>query len=177
MPCTPGVSTAEGFTVPLVPQVWCVARVDRMLAAIIPRILAMSPAHRPNSLIALRVAVAALLAAHGWARQLSGGVAPFGEWLTSQGLPAGPAIAQGITWFEIGGTLLLAAGFRVPLLCVVFASIYATGIVLVHAPAGWFVVGLGRNGMEYSVLLLVCLGYLAYEHLPRSNRGPAAGQD
>ena len=31
------------------------------------------------------------------------------------------------------------------------------GIVLVHAPSGWFVVGGGRNGMEYSVLLIAVL--------------------
>lgn len=144
-----------------------------MLSAIVPRLPAMSPAQRSISLLALRVVVAALLAAHGWARLLSGGVAPFAEWLTSQGLPLGPAIAQCITWFEIGGTLLLAAGIRVPILCAMFATIYLTGIVLVHAPAGWFVVGLGRNGMEYSVLLLACLGYLAVEHRARTHQDPA----
>lgn len=38
-------------------------------------------------------------------------------------------------------------------------------LVLVHAPFGWFVVGAGRNGVEYSVLLLVllcCVGYRDY---------------
>ena len=127
----------------------------------------MTPTARPRSLIVLRVAVATLLAAHGWARLLSGGVAPFGEWLSSRGLPAGAMIAHGITWFEIVATLLLAAGRGVPLLSVAFAGIYATGIVMVHAPEGWFVVGLGRNGVEYSVLLLVCLGYLGWEHRAR----------
>jgi putative oxidoreductase len=33
-------------------------------------------------------------------------------------------------------------------------------------PHGWFVVGLGRNGMEYSVLLIVCLLAVAYAHAP-----------
>lgn len=41
------------------------------------------------------------------------------------------------------------------------------GIVLVHAPHGWFVVGAGRNGMEYSVLLIVCLLLLALQAWPR----------
>jgi len=31
------------------------------------------------------------------------------------------------------------------------------GIALAHFPDGWFVVGGGRNGMEYSVLLILCL--------------------
>lgn len=42
----------------------------------------------------------------------------------------------------------------------------ATGAVLVHLPAGWFMVGLGRNGMEYSVLLIVCLAVLGWVHAP-----------
>ena len=45
---------------------------------------------------------------------------------------------------------------------------------MVHMPAGWFVVGLGRNGMEYSVLLIACLAMLAYVHWPR--RRPEGGQ-
>jgi uncharacterized membrane protein YphA (DoxX/SURF4 family) len=35
------------------------------------------------------------------------------------------------------------------------------GIYLVHASAGWFVVGAGRNGMEFSVLLILCLTVIA----------------
>ena len=54
-------------------------------------------------------------------------------------------------------------------LCVVFSLVYLTGIALVHAKAGWFVVGLGRNGAEYSVLLIVCLLCVGLQH-PRSRR-------
>ena len=109
------------------------------------------------SLTVIRLALAGLIAAHGWARLLAGGVAPFGAWLDGQGFPLGIAIAWGITLFEIGGTVLLAVGRFVRPLTLVYAAIYAMGIVLVHAKAGWFVVGLGRNGAEYSVLLIVCL--------------------
>lgn len=107
--------------------------------------------------LVLRVALAGLIAAHGWARLLAGGVVPFGGWLESQGFPFGFAIAAAITGFEIVGTLLLLAGRFVFPLTLVFAAIYFVGIILVHLPAGWFVVGLGRNGMEYSVLLIICL--------------------
>ena len=37
---------------------------------------------------------------------------------------------------------------------------------MVHWPVGWFVVGGGRNGMEYGVLLIVCLAILAFTHWP-----------
>lgn len=112
----------------------------------------------------LRLTLAGLLAAHGWARLLSGGVVPFGGWLEAQGFPAGVVIAAAITAFEIVGTVLLAWGIAVFPLTLVYAAIYATGAVLVHWPAGWFVVGLGRNGMEYSVLLIVCLLLVGYMH-------------
>lgn len=120
-----------------------------------------------GSMLVLRLAIAGLLAAHGWARLISGGVAPFGEWLGSIGFPLGLAIAWAVTLLEIAGTPLLALGRWVTWLCVGYCAIYLAGLVLVHMPEGWFVVGLGRNGMEYSVLLLVCLACLAWYHAPR----------
>lgn len=113
----------------------------------------------------LRLGLAVLLAAHGWARLLGGGVVPFGEWLQTQGLPAGFYLAAAVTVYEIIATVLFAAGKWVWQLSLGFIGIYTTGLLLVHAPFGWFVVGAGRNGMEYSVLLILTLclvGYRAY---------------
>ena len=117
-------------------------------------------------LLILRLVLSGIIAAHGWARLIAGGVDPFGVWLDIQGIPFGLAIAWGITVLEILGTPLLAMGRMVTPLCSLYALIYIAGIVLVHAPEGWFVVGLGRNGMEYSVLLVICLLGLAYRHFP-----------
>lgn len=119
------------------------------------------------ALTLMRLAVAGLLAAHGWARLLADAVTPFGGWLDSLGFPFGIGIAWAVTIAEIAGTPLLALRRAVFPLCCLYIAIYATGLVLVHWPAGWFVVGLGRNGMEYSVLLLVCLAALAWVHAPR----------
>ena len=118
--------------------------------------------------IVLRLTLAGLIAAHGWARLLAGGVEPFGAWLSSQGLPFGPAIAWAVTALEIVGTPLFAWGRLVFALSLLFAAIYSVGIVMVHAKAGWFVVGLGRNGAEYSVLLIVALLCVGVQHAPRS---------
>ena len=107
--------------------------------------------------VAIRVALALLLAAHGWARLIHGGVAPFGRWLSSQGLPLGAVLAWAVTALEILGTPLLALGKWVTPLSLAYAFVLTVGLVMVHAREGWFVVGPGRNGMEYSVLLLVCL--------------------
>jgi len=109
----------------------------------------------------LRLALAGLILAHGWYRALHGGVAPFGDFLDGRGFVIGDVLAWAITVFEMLAPVLLIVGryvFPVTLVC---AFIYAMGIWLVHAPAGWFVVGAGRNGMEYSVLLiaaLLCVG-------------------
>lgn len=112
----------------------------------------------------LRLVVAALIAAHGWARWVAGAVPPFGAFLEGQGLPFGLALAVAVTALEILGTVLLALGRLVRPLVALFALVYAAGIVLVHAPAGWFVVGLGRNGVEYSVLLIACLLCIGLQH-------------
>lgn len=115
-------------------------------------------------IVLLRVAVALLLGIHGWYRALSGGAVHFGGYLSASGFPAGEALAWGITGFEIVASLLLLAGQFVRLVTPGFAVILTAGIVMVHAREGWWVVGAGRNGVEYSVLLLVCLAVLFWSN-------------
>ena len=118
-----------------------------------------------------RILLSCIIAAHGWARWLTGAVEPFGIWLDGQGVPFGLTFAYTVTAVEIVGTPLFAAGKLTLYLSLLYAGIYIVGIILVHAPEGWFVVGLGRNGMEYSVLLVACLLGLAYRHLPERHTG------
>ena len=132
------------------------------------------------ALALLRAATAALLIIHGVARAWLGIVDDFGVVLNTWGFPAGFALAWTITLVEIAGGALLAAGFFVLPLCVWFAFQLVMGIYLIHGRAGWFVVGAGRNGMEYSVLLLVCLLVIALtrnvtgaRRLPTSSRSSA----
>lgn len=135
-----------------------------------PRFLATDTARSRFGWDALRLVLAGLIAAHGWARLVEGGVVPFGVWLGGQGFPFGLAIAGAITALEIVGTVLLLARRFVLPLCLAYAFVYTMGIVLVHAKAGWFVVGLGRNGAEYSVLLIACLLCVGLQH-GRAARG------
>lgn len=118
----------------------------------------------------LRLCLALIIAAHGWARLLAGAVLPFGGWLEGLGLPFGLAIAAAITAIEILGSVLLASRRWVLPLTLVYSLIYAVGIVLVHAPQGWFVVGLGRNGAEFSVLLIVSLLWVGLQHVAPRRR-------
>ena len=118
------------------------------------------PARR--ALSALRIGVALLLIAHGIARASLGIVDDFGGFLDAIGFPFGVALAWAITVFEIVGGAVLAWGRWVRPIALVFGLELAMGIALVHAQEGWFVVGAGRNGMEYSVLLIAVLLAVAY---------------
>ena len=109
----------------------------------------------------LRVAAASVFVVHGTARTYVGGVWPFGGYLDGMGFPAGSAIAWTLTIVEIVGGLALALGLVVRPLCLWFAVQIAFGIAMIHGRAGWFVVGLGRNGMEYSALILAVLAAVA----------------
>ncbi|GAB5536878.1 MAG: hypothetical protein Rubg2KO_31270 [Rubricoccaceae bacterium] len=115
-----------------------------------------------RALVALRIGVALLLIVHGIARASLGIVDDFGGFLDTLGFPFGVALAWGITVFEIVVGLVLVSGRWVRPIALIFVVELAMGIALVHASEGWFVVGAGRNGMEYSVLLIAVLLAVAY---------------
>ena len=119
----------------------------------------------------VRIAAAAMMIIHGSYRIFDGGVSGFGQYLGSQGLPAGVGVAWLLTIVEIVGGILLVAGRFVRPLCVWFILELAAGIALVHFREGWFVVGGGRNGFEYSTLLIVCFAAVAWD----ASRAEAAG--
>ena len=120
-----------------------------------------SPMQADCALLGFRLLIALLIGVHGWYR-LNAGTSPvFGDWLTTQGIPFAHAVAWSVTIGEIVGSACLAIGLCVRPFALVFIGSYAMGIALVHAPEGWFVVGAGRNGMEYSVLLIASLALVA----------------
>jgi len=118
-------------------------------------------------MVLLRVTIALTLVIHGVARVRLGGVGGFGSFLTAQHVPYGTLVAWVLTLVEIGGGVALALGCAVIWLCAWFAIQLLAGIVLVHFKEGWFVVGAGRNGMEYSVVLIAGLVAIALLHWPR----------
>ncbi len=121
-----------------------------------------------RALTGLRVAASLMLIAHGVARVALGIVDDFGTFLDGVGLPLGSVLAWVVTAAEIVGGSVLAAGRWVRPLALYFVAQLVSGIVLVHAREGWFVVGAGRNGMEYSALLIAVLIAVAYAATPAS---------
>lgn len=106
----------------------------------------------------LRVAVAVVFLSHGLTRAWMDRVTPFGDVLDAWGFPVGIAWAWGVTLLEIIGGLLLLANVFIRPLAALFVIQMLVGIWFVHLPNGWFVVGHGQNGMEYSFLIIAaCL--------------------
>lgn len=110
-----------------------------------------------QSLIIFRIALSLILAAHGFMRLSAGTVDDFGVFLNSKGFIVGTAIAWFLTLFEMAGGLLMAAGYFVKWIAAIFIIEHCFGIILVHAPNGWFVVGHQSGGVEYSVLIIFSL--------------------
>ena len=116
-----------------------------------------------QSLTVIRVAVAVIMLIHGGYRATHEGfVSGFGGYLSGQGFPFGTALATAITAWELLGGVLLALGKWTQWVALIFAIELTGGLIMVHAPEGWFVVGGGRNGMEFAALLIVTMLALAW---------------
>lgn len=102
----------------------------------------------------VRIAAAGNMLIHGISRTVTGGVSDFDQYLTSLGFP--PYSAFIITAFELIAAVLIIINRWTSMLSIFFCVELIMGIILVHGPEGWFVVGHGRNGSEYNVLLILC---------------------
>lgn len=117
------------------------------------------------ALTVIRVAVAGNMLIHGISRTVTGGVSGFDEYLSSLGFP--PYTAFLITAFELIAAMLIIINRWTSILSIIFCIELLMGIILVHGAEGWFVVGHGRNGSEYSVLLMLCFMSMAVAYWPK----------
>lgn len=117
------------------------------------------------ALIIIRVAAAGNMLIHGISRAVTGGVSGFDEYLSSLGFP--PYSAFIITAFELIAAVLIMINRWASILSIFFCVELIMGIILVHGPEGWFVVGHGRNGSEYSVLLILCFISIILAYWPK----------
>lgn len=122
---------------------------------------------KTTALLFIRVVIAAMMFIHGATRISNGTVDDFGGFLGSQGFPLGFYLAWAITLFELVGSVLLAVGFYAWIIALLFALELGVGVAMVHWKQGWFVVGAGTGGMEYSVLMIVCFLATAFANYRR----------
>lgn len=112
-----------------------------------------------NSTLILRLAVAIILLVHSIPGIFNNGVNDFGNlYLNDIGFaPLGVPIAWAIKISHIlcAGCLLFNRYIKLASIVTIFVLIM--GIILVHFKEGWFVVGGGRNGVEFNFLLICVL--------------------
>lgn len=116
----------------------------------------------------VRIAAAGNMLIHGISRTVTGGVSGFDEYLSSLGFP--PYSAFVITCFELIAGVLIILNRWTSYLAIGLCIELLLGIVLVHGPEGWFVVGGGRNGSEYSVLLILCFVSSIVAYWPKGTK-------
>lgn len=117
-----------------------------------------------KSTFLLRFAVAVILIMHSVPGMFNNGVNDFGNlYLNTIGFaPFGLAIAWSIKLSHVAAALLLFLNKYVKPAAIITILILVTGIFMVHLPDGWYVVGGGRNGVEFNFLLIFVLLAIMY---------------
>lgn len=104
----------------------------------------------------LRVVLGVIFIAHGYPK-IAGGVAGTGEFLGQLGIPLAGFFAWVVTLLEVFGGIALVIGFLVTPVALLLSFHMLVGIVLVHAPNGFYVIGPGQGGIEFNLLLIAGL--------------------
>jgi putative oxidoreductase len=124
----------------------------------------------------IRIASASILIVHplGGLRDPAG-LNDLGQYFSSIGFPFGVQLVWGSMFLQIASSLaLIARRFVVPA-CLGHMLVLVTGICLFHAPH-WFVigpdnvVGPGKEGVEYSILLITCFISILIAYWPKRTR-------
>jgi putative oxidoreductase len=112
--------------------------------------------------IVLRITLFIILIMHSVPGMLNGGVNAFGtRYLNEVGFaPVGVPLAWAIKLSHIACAILLLINRYINIASIITIIILVMGIVMVHFKEGWYVVGGGRNGVEFNILLISVLIYL-----------------
>jgi putative oxidoreductase len=107
----------------------------------------------------LRFAVAIILLVHSIPGMFNNGINDFGNYyLNEKGFaPYGVALAWAIKLSHVAAAICLLINKFIKPACLVTIAILITGIFMVHLKEGWYVVGGGRNGIEFNFLLIIVL--------------------
>ena len=109
-----------------------------------------------NNTFFLRFSIAIILLAHSIPSFLDNSINDFGNlYLNQNGFaPVGVYIAWAIKISHVVAALCLLLEKYVKLVSIVTIFILLMGIIMVHYQEGWYVVGGGRNGVEFNFLLI-----------------------
>ncbi|MFZ1369484.1 MAG: DoxX family membrane protein, partial [Ferruginibacter sp.] len=112
-----------------------------------------------NNTFLLRIATAGILLMHSIPGMFNNGINDFGNfYLDEIGFsPVGVPLAWAIKLSHVLCALCLLFNKFTKPAAILTILILIAGIILVHFKEGWFVVGAGRNGIEFNFLLIVVL--------------------
>lgn len=112
----------------------------------------------------LRTTVAIILLSHSVFGMFDGGINDFGNfYLNKIGFaPYGVAIAWIIKLSHVVCAVLLIMNKYIRAACFATIIVLIMGIIMLHFKEGWFVVGGGRNGMEYNFVLICILAAIMF---------------
>ena len=116
-----------------------------------------------NTLL-LRLALAVIMIMHGIPGMFDNGVNDFGNmYLNQVGFaPFGLVLAWLIKISHVATAILLLMNKYIKIASIVTIFILLVGIYMIHFQVGWYVVGGGRNGMEFNFLLIFAFLTLIY---------------
>lgn len=117
------------------------------------------------SVIIMRTVLGIIMFSHGFVRIFYSSVDNFGDFLNSKGFLLGLYIAWTITILDVLLGISLILGYFIKYISIWFVFVLLIGMILVHFQNGWFVVGHGQGGIEYSLLLITCFVVLINEGL------------
>lgn len=127
-----------------------------------------APSSADSGLMVVRVGVALIILMHplhGFFH--SENMPQFGAYLSELGYPFGEFLAWAVILLQTVCSLALLLNRLVLQACFGHMAVIIAGMVHVHYPNGWYVVGPGVGGMEWGAILLVCLIGVFIGHWPR----------
>ena len=124
-----------------------------------------------SSLFLLRFAVAIILLMHSIPSIYTNGVQEFGSlYLNQIGFaPVGVPLAWAIKLSHVATAVCLLFQIYTRWVVLITIPILIAGIILIHSKDGWFVVGYGRNGIEFNFLLIFVLLAIAFHERSTEN--------
>lgn len=108
----------------------------------------------------LRIVLGVIFIAHGWPK--FGNIETTVGFMETLNIPLPAIMAWVIAGLEFGGGLLLIAGFLVTPVSLLLTAHMLTGIILVHAANGFYVLDRGTGGIEFNLLLAAAAMMLVF---------------
>ncbi|TCC90094.1 DoxX family protein [Pedobacter frigiditerrae] len=107
----------------------------------------------------LRIALIIIFLAHAVPGIFNNGINDFGnQYLNGAGFkPFGLALAWAIKMSHVAFVFSLISNKYLKLSSAITIIVLIVGIFMIHLKEGWFVVGGGRNGVEFNFLLICCI--------------------